>query len=66
MNDWRIIYQNNVDYHQQRGEANYLRYAFEDTVATMLINEEMTPLQVKEHLNGLIPMWNTQKERNNA
>ncbi len=57
-NNWLIIHRNNIDYHQQRGEANYLRYAFEDTVSSMVINEKMTPLQAREHLNMLIPALN--------
>ena len=54
--NWLIVYKNTRDTYVRQGEVDYLKYAFEDTVDRIALNEKLTRQQAKEYLNGLMPL----------
>lgn len=66
-NNYAVIYRGFLDVHKRNKEKNALRYAFEDTVHTIVVEEQVTTLAAKEWLNSLMPMINNHtKHRENA
>lgn len=54
--NWLIVFKNNCDTYQRRGEVNYLRYAAEDTVDRIALDERMTKRQAREYFDRIMPL----------